>query len=318
MTTLARTPIDHDDAQEIIEHVNEGHVPELLLCARAFTPISAPAHARMTDVFTDGFQLDVTDADGATSHFVPYSVPESPHVAIRATVDAALKKLGIKPEARVAHWRVLDNRVLTQHFRRLVLDLQGDTREDWHPGYACRFDVPGQEHGRPYTLRRLSGTKTEVDVYCHDNTLGSQWAEGIQAGDTVTARGGRNEGLPDFSKGAALLLGDETALPTVAALLEGWAEEHPVRVLLEVGDVADQRYLDDVHLPRGVHVSWLPRTAESGGSIREVLDTLGTPPVAVWGALEVSSAKSLRKQLQADYPGTDVRVTGYWRVNEKN
>lgn len=57
---------------------------------------------------------------------------------------------------------------------------------------------------------------------------------------------------------------------------------------------------------------------ESGASISAVLDTLETPPAAVWGALEVESAKSLRKQLQTDYPEADVRITGYWRINEKN
>lgn len=318
MTTMTRTPIDRHEAQEIIEHVNEGHVPELILCARAFTSISVPTHTQMTDVFTDGFQLDVTDADGTTSHFVPYSVPESPHVAIRATVDAAMKKLGIKPEARVAHWRVLENRVLTPHFRRLVLDLGENTRVDWQPGYACRFDVPGQEHGRPYTLRRLNGQQTEVDVYCHDHTLGSQWAEGLNAGDSVTVRGGRHEGMPDFSKGAALLLGDETALPTIAALLEGWAHEHPVHVLLEVRDPADQRYLDDVTVPAHCAVTWLTTGVESGASIRHEFSGLAQAPAAVWGALEVESAKTTRKALQAAYPEADVRITGYWRVNEMN
>ncbi|MEF2279625.1 siderophore-interacting protein [Deinococcus sp. YIM 134068] len=238
--------------------------------------------------------------------------------AIRATVGEAMNRLGIRPEVRVAHWTVVDARVLTRHFRRLTVDVSGEGSLDWRPGYACRFDVPGQEHGRPYTLRRVhpnAGT-AEIDVYCHDGTLGSRWAEGLRAGDRVTARGGRQEGLPDFTAGPALLLGDETALPTIAALLEGWAEEFPVRVLLEVGDAAEQRYLDDVHLPPGAYVSWLPRVGESGASLRAVLDTLETAPAAVWGALEVSGARTLRNILRADHPGADVRVVGYWRVNE--
>lgn len=318
MTTLPRTPIDSGDAQEIMEHVNEGHVPELLLCARAFTPVSQPSHAQISAVYAEGVQLEVTDATGNTSHFVAYRVDAHPHAALQATVVAAQQKLGVKSEARVAHWKVLENRILTPHFRRLVLDLGDDTRTDWQPGYSCRFDVPGQQHGRPYTLRRIAGNQTEVDVYCHHNTLGSQWAEGLQVGDPVTIRGGRREGLPDFSTGTALLLGDETALPTIAALLEGWADEFPVRVLLEVGDEAEQRYLDDVRLPPQCHVSWLPRVGESGTSIGKVLDSLETPPAVVWGALEVDSAKSLRKQLQAEYPQAEVRITGYWRVNEQN
>lgn len=315
MTRLQRVPILTEEAQDIIDHVNEGHIPELLLCVRAFTPIAAPTHAQVTSLFEEGFQLDVTDASGVTSQFVGYPAAEQ---NIRATVGAAREKLGIKPDTRVAHWTVVENRPLSRHFRRLVLDLGEDTRADWQPGYACRFDVPGQEHGRPYTLRRLTNNRTEVDVYCHDNSLGSQWAEGLQAGDSVTVSGGRPENFPDFSAGAALLLGDETALPTIAALLEGWAEPFPVRVLLEVGDAAEQRYLDDVHLPRGAYVSWLPRVGASGANILKVLDTLETPPVAVWGALEAGGAKHLRKLLRAEYPDAEVRLTGYWRVNESH
>ncbi|MBZ9753052.1 SIP domain-containing protein [Deinococcus sp. HMF7604] len=318
MTTAARQPIVNDDMHDIITHVNEGHVPELLHCVKAYTPVQDATHVQMTAVYEDGMELEVTAPAGLSRHFVAYAVPGPAHEAIRGTVSEAMKKLGVKPDSRVAHWRLTENRALTAHFRRLTVNLGEDERADWRPGYACRFDVPGHEHGRPYTLRRVSGTTAEVDVYCHDNTLGSQWAEGLQPGETVTARGDYQEVTPDFSAGPALLLGDETALPTIAALLEGWADEHPVRVLLEVGDAADQRYLDDVHLPSGAHVSWLPRMGGSGTALREVLDALETPPAAVWGAMEVSAAKALRKHLRTEYPDADVRVTGYWRVNEKN
>ncbi|WP_221090154.1 siderophore-interacting protein [Deinococcus aquaedulcis] len=318
MTTLTPTrPLPMtDEMQDLILHVNEGHVPELLHCVRAFTPVQDATQAQITALFEDGMELAVTAPAGVSRRFVPFAVPGPVHEAIRGTVGAAMKKLGLNPEGRVAAWQVTDNRPLTAHMRRLVLHLDQDERPAWRPGDACRFDVPGQDHGRPYTLRRVQGALAHVDVYCHDQSPGSVWAQGLQPGDLVTVRGERHEPFPDFTGGPALLLGDETALPTIAALLEGWADEHPVRVLLEVGDAAEQRYLDEVPLPAGTHVSWLPRVGDSGAALLAVLDTLAVAPAAVWGALETGAAKRLRKHLRAEYPQADVRLTGYWRRSE--
>lgn len=118
MTTLERVPLPTQEAQDIMEHVNGGHVPELLLCARAFTPVSQPTHTQVSAVFLDGMQLEITAGSGSSSHFVPYSVTAPAHEAIRATVQAAYAKLGEKPNVPVSRWPVLENRPLTAHFRR--------------------------------------------------------------------------------------------------------------------------------------------------------------------------------------------------------
>ncbi|WP_022802891.1 siderophore-interacting protein [Deinococcus ficus] len=314
----ARPPLLTEEAQDIMEHVNAGHVQELLHCVRAFTPVQGATHAQLTALFTDGMQLDVTTPAGTNRHFVPFAAPAPAHEAVRATVAAAMQKLGVKPDGRVAHWPVVHTRTLSTHFQRITVQL--DEPLPWAPGYACRFDVPGQTHGRPYTLRRVHPhtLTAEIDVYCHDGTLGSRWAQGLEAGHTVTARGGRQESLPDFTAGPALLIGDETALPTIAALLETWKTPHPVHVLLEVGDAAEETYLEDVPLPPAAQVQWLRRAGASGDALQEALGALPLAPAAVWGALEVSRAKQLRKQLQAAHPGADVRIAGYWRVNEQH
>lgn len=328
MTTLEREPLLDSDSLETLEHVNDHHSGDLLRCLHAFSPLKTATRAQIVALYSGGMLLLADTPQGRQEQFVPFAKPAPLHEALHATVEAALERLGQTRTPRLAQWRLLEARNHTAHIRRLIFALGQDTRSDWQPGYACRFAVPGQKHGRPYTLRRVYGDKSqvnkaEVDVYCHhdalgQDTLGSLWAQSLEVGAEVEVMGGRQETMPDFSAGPALLLGDETALPTIAALLEGWAHEWPVRVLLEVADPADQRYLDDVCLPRGCHVSWLPRQAVSGAALLAVVDTLETPPVAVWGALEVSSARQMRLHLREEYPAADIKMTGYWRVNEEN
>ncbi|MFC6619171.1 siderophore-interacting protein [Deinococcus radiophilus] len=314
--TATRTPLTGEDITDIIEHVNEGHITELLYAVRAFSEIAAPGHAQITNLYADGAALDVVTDAGTTQVFVPFAVQAPPHEALQATVAEAMCRLGLKPEGRVAHWRLQSAQDVSPNMRRLVMDLCGDSRDDWRPGDACRFDIPGHEHGRPYTLRSVSDTQATVDVYCHGGSLGSRWAQALSAGDQITVRGGRHEPLPDFAQAAALLIGDETALPTIAALLETWPANQPLEVLLEVADPADQAYLDDVACPSQARITWLQRTETSGEAVAARLGMLTQPPAAVWGALEVQAAKAMRRQLTALFPATEVRISGYWRVDE--
>lgn len=314
-------PIQTEDAAYTIQHVNEDHVAEMLLCVRAFTDIQDPTDVQLTALYLNGTQGTVTSAAGQRSVFIPYSVKGPAHEAIRATVAAARQKLGIRPESRVTQWQDTETHALTPHFRRLILNLGGDKRADWAAGYACRFALPDEPRdgespaSRPYTLRRVDAGRAAVDVYCHDDTPGSRWAMRLKAGDAVTVAGGRHEPFPDFSAGPGLLLGDETALPTIGALLEGWRHASPLRVLLEVEDAADQHYLDEVMLPPGCQVTWLVRGERAGQALLDAVKELETPFTAVWGATEAEAAKSLRKYLKTTcgLSAQQGRVTGYWR-----
>lgn len=322
MTTAERQPILTDDAAYTIQHVNEDHLTELLYCVRAFTAYDEPQDARMVALYPDGIEVEIL-SHGQTSHeFIAYRTAGAPHEDIRGLVAAAMKKLGIRPEGgkRQAQWTVTANQPYATYFRRITFDLGGDDRSDWQPGHACRFVLPdephegGQPETRPYTLRRVQGPSVTLDVYMHDASPGSRWAMGLGVGDEVQVIGHRAETFPDFGLGAALLLGDETALPTIAALLDTWAEEHPLRVLLEVEDAAEQRYLDDVCLPPRCHVSWLPRRGQPGDSLLATAEALETPVHAVWGATETSAARKLRVYFkhEKDLTPEQGRVIGYW------
>lgn len=317
MTILERRPLQTEEALGIMEHVNDDHQPELLLCARAFTPFDEPADARVTALYVDGIDLEVLVHGELQTAFIAYADAGLSDGNIRQLVGAARQKLGLPApgQGRRAEWTVTQNEPYAGCFQRVTFELGVDGRDDWEAGYACRFAVPREEHGRPYTLRRVMGKTAVIDVYIHDASAGSRWATGLDSEQVVTVMGGRHQHFPDFSAGPALLLGDETALPTIAGLLENWNHDQPVRALLEVGDARAQRYLDDVCLPRRCHISWLPRQGEPGQSLLAALVGLEFQATAVWGATELSACKRLRRILLDDFglEKGQVQITGYWR-----
>ena len=148
-----------------------------------------------------------------------------------------------------------------------------------HPDgwYAPWLALPETERGhlRTYTVRALrpgpSGPVLVVDVVVHEPGPGTpqgpgcRWAASARAGDRVVVVAPRR-GLPfggiEFDPGDAgrvLLVGDETAVPAIASILEALASE-PTGVsgaaYLEVPSTDD---VLDLVAPPGLRVTWLPR-----------------------------------------------------------
>ena len=141
--------------------------------------------------------------------------------------------------------------------------------ESW---YATWLDIPEGERGhmRTYTVRDVVGsgadTRLVVDFVLHlaEGATGpaSSWAAAARPGDrlvVVAPRRGDAFGGIEFAPGTAqrlLLVGDETAVPAVAAILEQLPAGARGAAFLAVPVSGDALDLDG---PVGVEVVWLPR-----------------------------------------------------------
>ena len=153
------------------------------------------------------------------------------------------------------------------------------------------MQLPEAERGamRTYTIRELRGsgadTRLVVDFVVHAGASGPGGDFGANAAVgqrviTMAPRRGVPFGGIEFDPGTAkrlLLVGDETAVPAVAAILECLPPTARGAAFLEVpvsGDVLPLRG------PTGVEVRWLPRDgAPRAGAIHAaVLEHLGEDP----------------------------------------
>jgi NADPH-dependent ferric siderophore reductase len=170
----------------------------------------------------------------------------------------------------------------------------GAAGEDW---YSSWLALPLEERGhmRTYTIRDVVGegadTRLVVDIVVHADDHGAAgpgcaWAARAAVGDrlaVVAPRRGRPYGGIEFEPGTArrlLLVGDETAVPAVCAILGQLRHDAVGAALMEVPTAAD---VLTVQHPEGVEVVWLARDEEEHGARlhQTVLDHLGVGRAAV-------------------------------------
>jgi len=136
--------------------------------------------------------------------------------------------------------------------------------------FATWMQIPEAERGamRTYTVRALRGsgpdTRLVVDFVVHEGAIGPGGDFGANAAVgqrviTLAPRRGVPFGGIEFVPGTAkrlLLVGDETAVPAIAAILECLPPTARGAAFCEVPVAADVLQLDG---PSGVEVHWLPR-----------------------------------------------------------
>ncbi|WP_238473548.1 siderophore-interacting protein [Nocardioides cavernaquae] len=161
--------------------------------------------------------------------------------------------------------------------------------------FGTWLDRPVEERGamRTYTVREVlgagEGTRVVVDIALHEPPCGpgSLWAAGARVGDRLVLLGPRRgvayggiEFAPPASSSRLLLVGDETALPAIAAILADLPDTARGAAYVEVPISGDMQSLA---APPGVAVTWLPRNGAERSTrlIAAVTSHLGAPVAAV-------------------------------------
>lgn len=335
------------------------------------------ANVQLTDVYTEAIALQVQFEDAKkTSNqfydqtfFIPFASPithyndlNTQYILLKQKSDKKLGKKTIKLTKQT--FTVQDSYKVSENMLRLELSgptLNTDGKNVIpvdEAGYAYLFDLAhnftasktdddiasrARAH-RYYTLRKAWQTsdniQTWVDVFLHGDTLGGNWASALQAGDTVVSKREFPEKIAHLRDGQALLIADETSMPTVARLLELWDNPTPPLVLCATQDAADQAYFDAVKIGSdktsenaehriSTNFTVLPLVTgqvNSGQDLAVLIDNvlaeyLTTHPLKVdkvWGGLEAGTAKALRGLIQQRLAleRTDSVIKVYWRKDQ--
>jgi NADPH-dependent ferric siderophore reductase len=173
---------------------------------------------------------------------------------------------------------------------------------------------------RSYTVRRHDPVTHELDIdfVLHgDAGVASAWATRCRPGDDVILVGPSPAYLPDSDVPRHLLVGDETALPAIGAMLAALPATARATVVIEVADEAEEQRLTG---PDETEVRWLHRNGHPAGTPDLLLAGVRAAgpfddDVAVWAAGERTVMHAVRAHL-LDTCGLDrkrVRTTMYWR-----
>ncbi len=237
-----------------------------------------------------------------TEPHTPRVTREGPHPVVRRTLEVR---------------RVTP---LTPHLVRVTLG--GPELEGFHSAapddhVKVFFPTPDGPVGRDYTPRRHDPQAGELDLdfVLHEGGVGSAWASAARPGDTLTLGGPRGSTLVRYAFDWYLLMGDETALPSIARRLEELPAGARALAFVEVAGAADELPLTS---RADVQVTWLHRGDQAPGTSRRLEVALAATPLPAgegfaWVAAEAQVARRLRQHLlERGLPAEHLRASAYW------
>ncbi|WP_333766904.1 siderophore-interacting protein [Streptomyces sp. IBSBF 2435] len=178
---------------------------------------------------------------------------------------------------------------------------------------------------RTYSIRRFrpeaSAFDIEISLHADDSPgsvgPGTRWARTAEPGTRVAFLDEGHSYTPAPGAAWQLLVGDESALPAILAILEQSAANLPAEVFLEVPSSDDIR--SDITAPAGSIVHWLPRTDASAKPGALALDAVKTARLPeghfyTFTAGETSLATGIRRHLvgERSVAKSDIAFRGYF------
>lgn len=203
------------------------------------------------------------------------------------------------------------------HFRLLfgpegaawpVMDAKGAT--DWPGGMKAW-------HRPIYTTRAITtkgaAARIAFDVFRHDGGRVTDWCDRASPGDEMAITGPGGSALPD-PVGWHGLVGDETAMPVMARILEAMPQDARGQAVLFVPDAADRQ---EIRHPSGVDLRWVLRGGDE--TPLDALKTLDWPDSdrRVFFAAEKSEAVAARAYLpEAGLVKGEYMAAAYWTTDQ--
>ncbi|MGI5400127.1 siderophore-interacting protein [Streptomyces sp. CA-135486] len=211
----------------------------------------------------------------------------------------------------------------TDHYVKLLFAPEGVSYPEPFDMDRIREEFPREQWpaNRTYTVRSWEPAHREltVDFVVHgDEGLAGPWAARAQVGDTMRILGPGGGYAPDPAADWHLLVGDESALPAIAASLEQMPAGAVVHTFVEVEGPDDEQ---KVVTPDGIEITWLHRgEGPVGEALVAAVRALDFPEGSVCAFVhgEAAFVKELRSHLRLDrqIPREQLSISGYWRLGK--
>lgn len=246
-----------------------------------------------------------------------------------------------RPHRPTTHLDVVAREWLTPHMLRLVLggpNFAAFADSGFADAYIkLVFDPDGRPYPEPvdvaqikaerpreewpktrtYTVRSIDreAQTISVDFVIHgDEGIAAPWAASVEPGDLVQFQGPGGAWSPVEEAGYHVLVGDESAVPAIAAGLERLPEDARGAVVVEASE-----YPIDLKKPEGVSIQWIVRgDAEYDPEalsrhVRGLDLESRRGDLAVFAHGEREAMKQLRRVFkELEVPRERLSISGYW------
>ncbi|MFD6926510.1 siderophore-interacting protein [Streptomyces sp. NPDC059944] len=208
----------------------------------------------------------------------------------------------------------------TDHYIKLIFPLEGVRYPEPFDISAIRRDFPQDQwpKSRTYTVRRWDPDAVELSVdFVHhgESGLAGPWASKVKPGEEIYFIGPGGGYSPGAEADWHLLIGDESALPAIAASLEGMPSGAVAKAFIEVSGPEEEQKIET---PADADIVWLHRgERQIGDSLQEAVSTADFPAGTVQAFVhgEAHFVKAMRHHLRMERGLTrnQVSISGYWR-----
>jgi NADPH-dependent ferric siderophore reductase len=261
------------------------------------------------------------------------------------TRDIAAQQAAGAPRVRtVRRARVLRTEYVTPHMIRVIFggeDLAGLGVGEFADAYVkLIFPGPGASYREPFDIQDIERTQPPeqwpvmrsftvrwwdsaagelaIDFVHHgDEGIAGPWAAHAGPGDEIQFRGPGGAYTPSGDADWHLLVGDESALPAIAAALERIPAGVPARAFIELEEAGDEQVLKS---PGDLEVAWLVRSGSRPWPASTMMDAIArarlpTGRVQAFVHGEAGMVKDLRRYLRFEMqvPKEALSISGYWR-----
>ena len=221
--------------------------------------------------------------------------------------------------------RAIEAGSCTDHYVKALFPLPGVVYPEPFDMGRIRETVPRPDWPavRTYTIRKWLPAIPEmwIDFVVHgDEGIAGPWAVAAQPGDPFRFMGPGGAYAPSADSDWHLLVGDESALPAIAAALEGMPADAPVRAFIEVENADEEQKLE---CPGDAEITWLHRGGRPVGealvaAVRALAWPAGNVQAFVHG--EAGFVKEIRRHLRLErgIPLPQLSISGYWRLGQND
>jgi NADPH-dependent ferric siderophore reductase len=213
----------------------------------------------------------------------------------------------------------------TDHYVKVLFAPKGVTYPEPFDMDRIRAEFPREQWPatRTYTVREWDAAAREmtIDFVVHgDEGLAGPWAARARPGETVRLLGPGGLYAPDPTADWHLLVGDESALPAIAASVERAPAGATVRALVEISGPREEQ---KVAAPDGSGITWVHREDRPvGEALVAAVQALEFPPGDVHAFVhgEAGFVKALRGHLRNErgIPRERLSISGYWRLGQSD
>ncbi|MEU8813647.1 siderophore-interacting protein [Actinoplanes sp. NPDC048796] len=214
--------------------------------------------------------------------------------------------------------KAIDAGRCTDHYVKVLFPADGVTYPEPFDMGAIRESFPREQWPvvRTYTIRKWLPEVPEmwVDFVVHgDEGVAGPWAARAKPGDVFRFMGPGGGYSPSADAGWHLLAGDESALPAIAAALEGMPAGARVTAFIEVEGPDEEQKIETE-----AGITWLHRGDRVPGELLiEAVRHLDFPDGDVQAFVhgEATFVKELRRYLKVErgVPMDQLSISGYWR-----